>query len=105
MAALAAGDYTVQTQYDFSANDVHRACRVPHRIECDETAYFIPEDSSTELPMYEVTWSEVEWPARIARRLSTITLKNLQWMIVESDHDQFIVTKRDNDDVRDLDTP
>jgi hypothetical protein len=47
------------------------------------------------------------WYARIARRLSTTTLKKvLQWMIVESDRDQFIVTKRDNDDrVRDLDTP
>jgi hypothetical protein len=57
-----------------------------------ERAWFIPEDDTTDLPVYDVTPDEVELLRMNCPLFEyNVVDKLFRWMIVENDHDQFII--------------
>ncbi len=68
------------------------------------TAWFVVEDDTPTLPVYELSPAEVELIRRAGPALEfNYVDKQLRWMVIETDHDEFIVCEgpratRDLDD-------
>jgi hypothetical protein len=60
-----------------------------------ERLWLIAEDDSNDLPVYEVTAEEVELIRKNCPAFEYYVLdKGLNWLVIENDHDEFIVCSR-----------
>ena len=59
-----------------------------------DRVWFIPEDDSHELPLYDLSPDDVDLIRNNCPLFEYYVLdKKLDWLVIETDHDQFIVCK------------